>query len=340
MPTLGWGILGTGNIARQFAAGMGTARRGRLAAVSSRDLEHARAFARQHAIPAAHGSYEQVLTDPAVSAVYVALPNNLHRPWTLRALEAGKHVLCEKPLAASAAEAGEMFDAARRAGRLLAEAFMYRSHPLTLAVLDQVRAGVIGKVKLIRTSFCYCTAKQEGNVRFSAAMAGGSLMDVGCYCLNFSRLLAGSEPTRIHAAGHLHASGVDDYAAGLLVFGSSGAEVLASFTCGMSVHANNTAFICGDQGYIEVPVPWKPPAVKALYVLARSAPPRMDGAPAAAPQRQTFETESPRSLYALEADDFAAAVLDGAAPRVSPQDTLGNMQALDEMRRQIGVRVG
>jgi predicted dehydrogenase len=338
MATLNWGILGTGNIARQFAEGMATARRSVKRAVGSRDPEHARHFAGQYGFAAAYGSYEQVLADPAVAAVYVALPNHLHRPWTLAALAAGKHVLCEKPLAVSAAEAQEMFAAAERAGRLLVEAFMYRCHPQTRAVLDQVRAGSIGKLRLIRTSFCFRIAKPEGNVRFDPAMAGGSLMDVGCYCINFSRLLAGAEPSAMHAVGHLHPGGVDDYAAGTLVF--PGGELLASFTCGMTVHASNTAWVCGDQGYLEIPVPWKPPVQKASFTLARCTPPRIDGAAAAtpAPPRQSFEVDAPQSLYGMEADAFAAAVLDDAPPHVSPQDTLGNMRVLDELRRQIGVR--
>jgi predicted dehydrogenase len=365
---LTWGILGTGNIARQFAEGVKGAARSRIVAVASRDAERAAAFAKSYGAAAAYGNYEALLKDSGVSAVYVALPNNLHHEWTIRALKAGKHVLCEKPLAMNTAEAEEMFDASRRAGRLLVEAFMYRSHPLTHAVLQQVRQGAIGQVKLVRTSFCYRTSRVEGNIRFSPELGGGSLMDVGCYAIDFARLVAGGEPIAVHGAGHLHNGGVDDYAAGMLVFPKRQSDraterpsyeateeaarkpeawslepsLLATFTCGMTVQAPNAAYICGDEGYIEVPVPWKPPQRGATYLLGHAIPPRMDvvppspGKPPVAPQdRQTFTVDAPVPLYALEADDFAAAVLDGTPPRMTPQDSLGNMRVLDELRRQV-----
>ena len=213
---------------------------------------------------------------------------------------------------------------------------MYRSHPLTHAVMQTVREGEIGRVRLIRTSFCFRTTRTEGNIRFDAALAGGALMDVGCYCLNCSRLVAGAEPVAAHAAGTLHPSGVDDCAAGVLSFPDG---VCASFTCGMSVQADNTAYVCGTEGFVEVPVPWKPPREDAEYSVVRGTPPRMDGPvkSGTTPARQTRRVSAPKELYALEADDFAAAVLDGAPPRVDRNDSVGNMRLLDELRRQIGV---
>ncbi|MDB5302156.1 MAG: Oxidoreductase [Phycisphaerales bacterium] len=331
--TLRWGILGTGNIARQFASSFGSARRGALAAVGSRQAASAETFAEAHRIPAAFGSYEQVLQAKDVDAVYVSLPNSMHCEWTIRALKAGKHVLCEKPIASNAAEAQEMFDVARRTGLLLMEAFMYRSHPLTLAVVDAVRGGAIGQVRLIRTSFCYHTNRLAGNIRFDPALAGGVLMDVGCYCINFSRLIAGAEPSRVQCVGQLHASGVDEIAAAILEFPGG---ITAAFSCGMSVQADNAAHICGTEGYIEIPIPWKPPVQNAAWTLAHSTPPKMDLAAkvTAPPPRQTFTISADRELYALEADDFAQVVLDGKPVRVSEQDTLGNMRVLDELRKQ------
>jgi predicted dehydrogenase len=166
-------------------------------------------------------------------------------------------------------------------------------------------------------------------------------MDVGCYCLNFSRLVAGGEPTAAHAVGTLHASGVDDSAAGVLAFPDG---VTASFTCGMSVQADNTAYVCGTEGFFEIPVPWKPTRENAEYSVVRGTPPKMDG-PAKAPgvstpqppARQTRRVTAGKELYALEADDFAAAALDGAAPRIDRRDSVGNMRLLDELRRQVGV---
>jgi predicted dehydrogenase len=333
---LRWGILGTGNIARQFADGLiGTARRSEVRAVGSRTAAAAQAFAQPREVAAAHGSYDAVLADAGVDAVYISLPNALHHEWTLKALKAGKHVLCEKPFALNAAQAREMFDAARKAGRVLVEAFMYRSHPLTHAVIDAVRGGEVGDVRLIRTSFCYKTSRIDGNVRFDRPLGGGSLVDVGCYCINFSRLIAGEEPTAVTAAAHMHERGVDDLVVATMKFPSG---VAASFTCGMSVHADNTAYVCGTDGYIEVPIPWKPPAQQAAYTVARSTPPKMDLAAGAKPQpRETRLVDANAELYALEADDFAAAVLDGKPPAVTERDTLGNMVVLDEMRRQIGL---
>jgi predicted dehydrogenase len=333
------GILGTGNIARQFVGGLGSSSRTVVHAVASRRADTAEAFARTHQIPSAYGSYQALLRDRSIDAIYVSLPNSLHHEWTVAALQAGKHVLCEKPIAASASEAEEMFDAAERSGRVLVEGFMYRSHPLVHAVLNAVRSGEIGQVKLVRTSFCFRTTRIEGNIRFDASLAGGALMDIGCYCLNFSRLVAGAEPTTVHGVGTLHTSGVDESAAAVLTFPGG---ILASFTCGMALQADNTAYVCGTEGYVEVPVPWKPPAANAEYRVVRGTPPKMDATggtpvPAPPPPRQVRHVSAGKELYALEADDFAAAVLDGAPPRLDRRDSVGNMRLLDELRRQVGV---
>ena len=336
--TLRWGILGTGNIARQFTVGQTPGSRNVLSAVGSRSAQSAEQFAATHGLPRAYGSYEALIADPAIDAVYLSLPNSLHHEWTIRSLRAGKHVLCEKPLAANAAEAEEMFDVAERHGRVLAEAFMYRSHPLTRAVREVVGSGQIGELKLIRTSFCFRTTKIAGNIRFDASLAGGALMDVGCYCLNFARHFAGAEPTGVHGFGHLHPSGVDDHASALLAF--PGGPV-ATLSCGITVQGDNTAYLCGSEGYVEIPVPWKPPRESAVYSVVRGTPPLMDGpvkGPAAAPPRQTHHVTAPGELYALESEDFAAAVLDGRPPALDRRDSVGNMRLLDELRRQVGVK--
>jgi D-xylose 1-dehydrogenase (NADP+, D-xylono-1,5-lactone-forming) len=336
---LHWGILGTGNIARQFAAGVRASQRGELTAVASRSGQAAASFAAEFGVPQALEGYERLMGQETIDVVYVSLPNSMHHEWTIAALRAGKHVLCEKPLATNAAQAAEMFDAAESAKRVLVEAFMYRSHPLTLAVAEAVSRGEIGQLRLIRTSFCFRTNKIEGNVRFSAELAGGSMMDVGCYCLNYSRFFAGCEPTRVDAVGRLHSSGVDETAAGTLVFPNG---ILASFACGTTVHADNSAYLCGTEGFIETPIPWKPPSPESTFVVARSIPPRMDAAGsqprAQLPPRDVRRVSVPGHLYGIEADDFAAAVFDGAEPRLSRQDSIGNMRVLDEMRKQVGVK--
>ncbi len=338
---LRFGIMSTGNIAQQFAQGLATADRSVAAAVGSRNEQHAKDFAQRFNIARAHGSYEALLADDDIDAVYLALPNSMHHEWTLKALEAGKHVLCEKPLASNLAQARAMFDAARQHNRLLVEAFMYRVHPLTHAWQAAVLRGDIGKVRDIRTSFCYFSAKPQGNIRFDASLHGGALMDVGCYCINFARFVAGAEPLAVHAVGKLHDSGVDELTSATMLFPGG---VTASFTCGMRLHADNTAMICGDEGYLRIPIPWKPPTKGAEFTVKQSTPPRMDQLAAAKsgsagdkPSDSPQRVDSPGSLYGMEADAFAAAALDGVPPAITAADTLGNMAVLDEVRRQLGL---
>ncbi|HEY0009656.1 MAG TPA: Gfo/Idh/MocA family oxidoreductase [Tepidisphaeraceae bacterium] len=331
---LRWGILGTGNIARQFAEGVRQSARGELAAVGSRSGESARAFAEQFNIPASHSSYAALLADSSYDALYISLPNTMHHEWTMEALQAGKHVLCEKPISVTADEAREMFAAALRSGRVLIEAFMYRAHPQTLRAVELVRSGAIGQLKSIRTSFCYRVRKIEGNIRFDATLAGGALMDVGCYCVSFSRLLAGAEPVRLHAASIRHPSGVDEQTSGLLEFPGG---VSAIFNVGMMTQADNTAYICGDEGYLKISIPWKPPAGGGEVVQLQSTPPRQDNPNVLpkVPEPVIHRIAEERNVYAVEADAFAACVLDSAEPFVSEADTVGNMVALDALRSKI-----
>jgi D-xylose 1-dehydrogenase (NADP+, D-xylono-1,5-lactone-forming) len=340
MDRLRWGIIGTGNIAGQFATGVRASARGTLAGAGSRSLDSARAFAGKHQIECAHGSYEALIDDPQVDAIYLSLPNSMHHEWAIKSLRAGKHVLCEKPFARTAAEAQEMFDVAQQTGRVLVEAFMYVSHPQTRAALEAVRDGTIGQLKLIRTSFCYRTNKIDGNVRFSHELAGGALMDVGCYCIHFSRLMSGQEPQAVTASAVMHERGIDEMTIGTLHFANG---VLATFQCGMGVQCDNAAYVCGSDGYLEIDWPWKPPAGKGTMTIARGVPPRQDTpgtAPVkpAPPPREQRVFESRADVYGLEADAFAAVVQDHAAPALSREDTLGNMRVLDAMRRQIGLK--
>ncbi len=338
---LRWGILGTGNIAGQFAQAIVHSQRGILAAVGSRFLSSGEDFASAYHVPRAYGSYEGVLADTDIDAVYVALPNTMHHEWSIQALCAGKHVLCEKPIAATRAQAVKMFEVARQSRRALVEAFMFRSHPMTAAWLREIRSGAIGQVLLVRSSFCFCTRQREGNIRFSRGMAGGALMDVGCYCVNLSRMIAGAEPVAMAALANLSPAGIDEVTVGTMLFGDG---MVASFTCGMTVHADNSASICGSCGFIEVPIPWKPPIKDAKFALSTSVPPMMDAGhklsdvplPGSSPRR-VIAIDSSVPLLAQEADDLAASVLDGAAPSVSEADSLGNMAVLDEMRRIAGI---
>jgi len=336
---LNWGILGTGNIANQFAAGvrgLGPDAQSVLAAVGSRAQRTADAFAEQYEIPRAHPTYDALLADDAVDAIYLSLPNSMHLDWTLKAIAAGKHVLCEKPIARNADEAERMFDAAQKQGVLLVEAFMYRSHPLTHKALGVVRDGTIGRLKVIRASFCYSTSKVADNVRFDPSLAGGAVMDIGCYCVSFARLFAGREPVSVHTVGHVHETGVDDYAAAVLDFGDG---LIANLACGMTVQADNTAHLGGETGHLMIPIPWKPPVDNAVLEVAAMTPPKQDqkAGQTQGPYQERITADAPGPLYGMEAEDFARAVAGKKPPSVSRQDTIGNMRVLDKMRRQLGL---
>lgn len=341
MEQLRFGIISTGNIARQFIEGInGGATRSTVAAVASRSIDNAQAFADQYGIATAHGSYDALLADPNIDAVYNALPNLYHKEWTLKALAAGKHVLCEKPMGMDASETIEMFAAAKQADRLLVEAFMYRTHPQTQAVLAKIREGAIGEVKLIRTTFCYRTEKINGNTRFDQSLGGGAIMDIGCYCIDLARQITGEDPTTIQAVGRLHDStdggSIDVSASGVLAYPSG---VVSTFSCAMDTQASNLAQICGTTGYIEVPVPWKPGVAEPTWMLRTMQRPRQDGVrDEAGEQLETFTTHADKPLYALEADAFAEAVLDGAPPFMSPEESIGNAKVIDALRKQVGVQ--
>ncbi|MEM9416540.1 MAG: Gfo/Idh/MocA family oxidoreductase [Planctomycetota bacterium] len=340
MSTLSIGILGLGNIAHQFAADVaaeaGGAKRCTIVAAASRSADKARAFCETYGIEHACGSYQSLLDLPGVDAVYIALPNDLHLAWSAKAMEAGKHVLCEKPIAMDAAQAKQMFDVSRQTGRVLVEAFMYRCHPQTLAIVEAVRSGAIGQLKLIRSSFCFNVRSTEGNTRFSLAQGGGALMDIGCYCIDLAMLLAGSAPTSATATGRLHASGVDVACDGLLTFADG---VASTFSCAMDLQASNLAQVCGTEGYIDIPVPWKPPAAGARWHRRGMAPPKQAAADqgTAGPYANEHIVDAGQRLYALEADAFAGVVLDGARPFVTEAETVARMRVLDELRRQVGV---
>lgn len=334
MSKLRWGIIGTGNIARQFADGVKHSDRGTIASVASRTSDAAKAFGDKYDISGRHGDYASLLRDDSVDAIYLSLPNNLHHEWTIRALEAGKHVLCEKPVAISAAEAIEMYAAARKANRVLIEAFMYRAHPQTAKVVELIRSGAIGNVKEIRTSFCYRVRNWEGNIRFSKDLHGGAMMDVGCYCVSFSRLIAGCDPDRVHAVSRLHESGVDEQTAGVMHYPNG---ITATFSVGMMTQMDNTAYVCGDEGYLAIAWPWKPAPPMTKIEIKQSLPPRQDTSAAATTTGpRTIEVANEKPLYAIEADSFAATVLDGAEPFVTEAESIGVMRTVEEIKAMTG----
>lgn len=315
-----WGILGTGMIAKQVVNKVKASPELRIAAVGSRERGRAEAFVKEQALPGAkaHGSYEEFLADREVEAVYLTLPNSLHAEWTLRAARAGKHVLCEKPLAAGAAEAREMADGCRRAGVLLMEAFMYRCHPQTHRILEAVRSGVIGELRHIRSCLCF-TVTDLRNVRLSAPLAGGSLMDVGCYCVNFSRYVAGTEPLEASALAEFGAeSRVDEVFCGTLRFPGG---VLAQFHTSMRSCGFAGAEISGTKGRIRVENPWKPPADETAFDIL------------AGKDTRKVVIENGGEVFRLQFEAFGRAVRQAGALPLPPQDAVSNMAVLEALLR-------
>jgi predicted dehydrogenase len=253
-----WGLLSPARIGQVVLAGAAAwARRGRFVAVASRDASRAEAFAARHGLPAAFGSYEALLESDAVDAIYVALPNALHIEWATRALEAGKHVLCEKPLSPRPHEVAEAFDAAERAGRTLAEAFMYRYHPSTQLARTLVEDGAIGELRYVKGTLSY--TQHGDDPRLHKDLDGGSLLDLGCYCVSAARLFAG-EPDRVHAEQVTAGHEVDVQMAGTLRCG----DVLAQFDCGFNLPRRDALELIGSAGTLRLPDPWvcRQPAIE------------------------------------------------------------------------------
>jgi D-xylose 1-dehydrogenase (NADP+, D-xylono-1,5-lactone-forming) len=249
-----WGLISTARINDLVLAGARGSDRVDVVAVASRDRARAEAYARERGIGRAHGSYEALLADRDVEAVYISLPNAMHVEWSVRALEAGKHVLIEKPLTRHPEEAERAFDAAERAGRVLSEAFMWRHNPQTARLVELVREGAVGRLALVRGAFGFnvYTARGATDVRLLPELEGGGLMDVGCYCVSAIRLLAG-EPLAVHAEQHVDASGVDVALAATLRMPDS---VLGQLDCGLAVAERDELEVVGDTGTLFLDDPW------------------------------------------------------------------------------------
>jgi predicted dehydrogenase len=322
MTTLRWGILSTANIATEkVIPGIRRAARNEVVAIGSRDGETARRVADRLAIPRAHDSYEGLLEDPDVDAVYIPLPNHLHAEWTIAAARAGKHILCEKPLALTAADAERMIEAADRTGVHLMEAFMYRHHPSWVAVRELVASGRIGTMTAIQSWFGFYN-DDPSNIRNVRDFGGGALYDVGCYCVNLSRMLFGGEPVRVEgAAVRDGGDGVDVLTTGILEFEGG----IASFGCSIRSETDQRVHIYGTEGRISIGIPFNIPPDRPteVYVTKGGDPPV-----APAVETITFETKDP---YAAEAERFAEAVLDGGPTPVPPQDAVANLRVIEQV---------
>jgi xylose dehydrogenase (NAD/NADP) len=306
---LRWGILSTARInGALLDAGAAD-----FVAVASRSLPAAEAYARERAIPRAHGSYEALLADPEIDAVYISLPNHLHIPWSMRALQAGKHVLCEKPLSRRADEVVEAFRVADAAGLVLAEGFMWRHHPQVARASELLAAGAVGRLGLIRARFSGAVAL-PGDPRLDRAMDGGALMDVGCYCVSGARTLAGAEPEQATAMRIAGGQDVDVIFSGLLRFPG---ELLATIDCGFALTSQYGLEAVGDEGSLRLLDPWH--AREPVIELAR------EGEPV-----QRIEVERVNH-YALQLRDFAAAVAGERAPLLGRADAVGQARAIEAL---------
>ena len=342
---LNWGILGPGAIAKAFAkgvaAGGGKAAAqgggGRVVAAASRDAARAKAFAEQFGIPTAYGDYDALLADPQVQAVYIATPHPLHAQWALRAIAAGKHVLVEKPFALNQWGVMSVLEAARARGVFAMEAFMYRCHPQTAKLVELIRGGAIGEVRVIQATFSFHAGFNPASRLFDPNLGGGGILDVGCYPMSFARLVAGAalgrpfaNPLDLQAHGHLGQSGVDEWAVASCKFEN---DIVATLGTGVGVNQENVARIFGSDGHIFVPNPWTADREKGgsftLHVARKGKP----------VEQVTIETD--RTAFAFEAQAAAAAIARGdaepAAPAMTWDDTLGNLAGLDRWREAIGL---
>ena len=315
MSAVRWGIISTAHINRLLIPGAHASPKIELDAVASRDRVKAEAYAMQWEILQAYGSYEELLADPGIDAVYISLPNNLHVEWSVKALEAGKHVLVEKPFSRHAREVIVAFDLAERQGLVLSEAFMWRHNPQAARVAALIADGTIGELRLVRSTFSYSLYDAD-NIRLRTDVEGGSLMDVGCYCVSGSRLAAGDEPESVYGAAWFGETGTDWLFAGTLRFPG---DVLAQFDCGTSLPNRDELEVIGSEGSLFLDDPWHAnrPVIEV----------RRDGA----------ETERielvPEDSYRLELENVSDAIRGEAELLLGREDAVAQAKALEALHR-------
>ena len=308
-----WGFLSTADINRKLIPGAHASEKLELLAVASRDKNRAEAYADEWEIPRAYGSYEDLLADPEIEAVYISLPNTMHVEWSIKALEAGKHVLCEKPLTRHPEEADAAFDVAERTGRLLSEAFMYRHNPQTAKVVELVRGGAIGELRLIRSAFSYGLYDFE-NIRLRTDVEGGALMDVGCYNVSGSRLLGG-EPERVWGEAWYGPSGTDWIFTGTLRLPG---DVIATFDCGTALVERDELEAIGSEGSLFLDDPWH--CNVPIIELRRGSEP------------EQIELE-PLDSYRLELENMSDAISGETDLLLGREDALAQARALEALHQ-------
>ncbi len=308
-----WGILSTADINRKLIPGAKASPKVDLLAVASRDRERAETYAREWGIERAYGSYEELLEDPDVEAVYISLPNTLHCEWSIRAVEAGKHVLCEKPMSRHPADVEAAFDAAARADRILMEAFMYRHNPQTMRLAELVVEGAIGELRVIRSAFSY-GLYDANNIRLRTDVEGGSLMDVGCYCVSGSRLLGG-EPETVYGQALIGETGTDWVFTATMTFPG---DVVALFDCGTALAERDELEAVGTEGSIFLDDPWH--CLRPVIELRRP-----DGV-------ERIEL-APRDSYRLELENLSDAIRGEAEALLGRDDALAQARTIEALFR-------
>ena len=311
---MNWGIISTADINRKLIPGAKASPKVDLVGVASRTQERADEYAAKWEIPRAYGSYEALLADPEVEAVYISLPNTMHTEWSIKSVEAGKHVLCEKPFSRTPADVDAAWDAADFAGRLLSEAFMYRHNPQTKRVRALIDEGAIGEVRLIRSTFSYSLYDQD-NIRLRTDVEGGALMDVGCYCISGSRLAAGAEPVSVFGAAWYGPSGTDSVFTGSMRFPG---DVLAIFDCGTALPERDELEVIGSEGSLFLDDPFHS-TVPVIEVR------RGDGV-----ERIELEYED---SYRLELENVTDAANGDAELLLGRDDAMGQARAIEALHR-------
>jgi Predicted dehydrogenases and related proteins len=315
---LRWGILSTARINDALLNPLRVSRRNQLVAVSSRTQDKAEAYARKIKIKRAYGSYPALLADPEIDVIYNPLPNHLHAEWTIKAVQAGKHVLCEKPLALTIQEVDAISGASEKYGKVVAEAFMYRTHAQSLKVKEIVESGKLGKVKLIHGSFTFVMTNPD-DYRWNPEMGGGGLWDIGCYPLSFMRMVLSTEPLEVYGRELKGPSGVDEVFAAQMRFPN---DIFAHFDCSIKVPFHVFMEIIGDEGTLIIPKPFNPGAREKLFLIKGN-------------KTETIALKG-TDPYVSEVEDMSDAILLGRPTRVSLADSRGNVaviQALFESAR-------
>ncbi len=318
-----WGVLGTANIAvRKVIPAMRSSDVCDILAIASRDADVARRVATDMSIPTAYGSYDELLSDPEIEAIYIPLPNHLHVEWSIKAAEAGKHVLCEKPIGLNSGEVRDLIAARDRTGVKIQEAFMVRTHPMWIAVRDMVRQGRIGEVRAITGFFSYFNV-DLANIRNKLELGGGAIMDIGCYCVNLSRFIFEDEPLRVISIIERDSqTGIDVLSSAMLDF--SGRH--ATFTCSTRLTPFQRMQICGTTGRIEVQIPFNIPPDTPTQVFVD------DGSDLYGRSIEVIDFPA-ADQYRIQGDLFSRAIREDIDQTITLEDSLKNMAAIDAIFR-------